>query len=203
MGEHTSAISLPSTGSAHLVQLFDSDESLADGVARFLHEGLVRNEQMLAVMNEERWYGVAMRLSRLGSSADEALQRGDLIVRSAKDTLSAFMYHGRPHPQLFAETVGDLVSALANAGRPLRIYGEMVDVLAAQGDYAIALELEQLWNQLAEQHRFTLFCGYSATHFGDPRNAGDLRRICQAHTGVRAHPHDVLGSFLVNQHDAA
>jgi hypothetical protein len=192
-----------SPGPAHLVQLFDSDESLADGVAQFFRDGLMRGEQILAVMNEERWYAVTMRMSAIGSPADEALRFDRLIVRDAKGLLNKFMWLGRPHPRLFAASVETLVSGLAESGRPVRIYGEMVDVLAAQGDYAGALELEHMWHALAQRHRFTLLCGYTAGHFGDPRNAGDLRRICEAHTGVRSNPQDVLGSFLVSRHRAA
>jgi hypothetical protein len=51
---------------------------------------------------------------------------GHITVRSAGETLNVFMRHGTPNPHLFAASVGPLVSDLAEAGRPLRIYGEMV-----------------------------------------------------------------------------
>lgn len=191
------------TAAAHLVQLFDSDQSLSEGVAQFLSPGLVQNEQMLVVMNGERWNGAAMRLAELGSPVDEALRVGRLIVRSAGAMLKTFMVGDRPHPQLFAETVGTLVARQAAFGSPVRVYGEMVDVLTAQGQYAAAFELEELWNELVPQHSFTMLCGYTAGHFGDSRNAADLRRICAAHSAVVADPHDVLGSFLVNRSGVA
>jgi MEDS: MEthanogen/methylotroph, DcmR Sensory domain len=190
------------TTTEHLVQLFDTDESLVDGVAQFLREGLTRNEQMLVIMDEQRWYAVAMRLSSLGWPSDEAVRFGQLIVRNVKETLNKFMVGDRPHPQLFAASVGTLVSGLAACGKPLRVYGEMVDVLAGRGQYAAACELEELWNELGRRRRFTLLCGYMAGHFGDPRNAGDLLRICTAHSGARSAPEDVLGSFLMSRYSA-
>ena len=190
-------------GSSHLVQLFDSEESVAEGVAQFLREGIVRNDQMVVVVTEERWYSILMRLSALGRPADEALRFGRLIVRDAKHTLGKFMHDGKVRPRSFHATVATLVADIAAFGRPVRIYGDMVDVLAAQGDYANALEVEHLWSQLAHRHRFTLLCGYLAGHFGDPRNAGDLRRICAAHSAVRSNPDDLLGPFLVNRYHAA
>jgi KaiC/GvpD/RAD55 family RecA-like ATPase len=66
--------------------LFDSEESLGDGVAQFLGEGLARNDQMLVVVRAERWYSILMRLAALGRSADEAVRFGRLIVRDAKHT---------------------------------------------------------------------------------------------------------------------
>lgn len=201
---HTSrAINPQETASGHLIQLFDSEESLGDGVARFLYDGLLRKDQMLCVASEERWYSIAMRLSALGQPADEALRFGRLIVRDAKDTLGTFMRHGAINPRLFHATVGTLMAGMSAYGRPVRAYGDMVDVLTSQGDYAAALELEHLWNELVDRHRFTLLCGYTAGHFGDPRNGEDLCRICRAHDGVRFSPQDLLGSYLVNRYHAA
>jgi hypothetical protein len=187
----------------HVVELFDSDDSLADGVAQFFRDGIVRHDRMLAVISEERWYAISMRLSALGQPADEAVRFGYLLVRDAKQTLSRFVSDGKIRRGMFFATVGTLVEGLAAFDRPLRIYGDMVDVLVAQGEYATAIELERLWNELATQHRFTLLCGYTAGHFGDPDNAEDLRQICAAHDEVRSHPSDVLGPFLVNRHNAA
>jgi hypothetical protein len=200
MLDYAETLAAPPAGTRHLVQLFDSDESIANGVAGFFREGLIRNDVLLAVMDEERWYAVAMRLSALGSPVDDVLRTGQLTVRNARETLTEFMVGDRPHPERLTASVGTLVASLASRGRPLRIYGEMVDVLAARGQYAAAHELEELWNELGRRHNFTLFCGYTAGHFGDPRNAADLRRICAAHGEVQADPQDVLGSFLTGEH---
>lgn len=192
-----SAISHPEHA-GHLVQLFDSDESLADGVAQFVRDGLMRRERIMAVMDEQRWYAVAMRLSAGGWPADEPISSGHLVVCSAKEMLDRLMRADRVQRDLFAATVGTLVSGVAALGKPVRIYGEMVDILAAQGQYAAAHELEELWNDLGRRHQFTLLCGYLSGHFGDPRRAADLRRICAAHDEVRLNAEDVLGPYLLS-----
>jgi hypothetical protein len=190
--------------SRHLVQLFDSDRSAVERVAQFVREGLGRDERILVVISEERWNAVAMRLSASGPAVDDAVRVGRIIVCDVLDTLRTFMVRDKAHPGLFAETVGALVeSQTAFRSGPVRIYGEMVDVLAAQGQYKAAHELEELWNDLAKRHPFTLLCGYTAGHFGDPQNAADLRHICAAHSMVAVDPEDVLASFLVNRLDAA
>jgi hypothetical protein len=116
--------------------------------------------------------------------------------------LKGFLRRDTPDRALFNATVGALVTELAGSGRPARIYGEMVDVLAAQGAYAAACELEELWNALGTRHPFTLLCGYRAAHFGDPRKADGLRRICAAHSELLSNPSDVLGSFLLRAQQA-
>jgi hypothetical protein len=193
------AINPDGTDTTHLMQLFDSDLSLADNVAHFVGQGLARDEQVLVVMSAERWNAVAIRLALLGCPVDDALRFGQLVVRDADEVLMQFMVGDKPHPHQFFATVGSLIEAQSACGRPLRVYGEMVDVLIAQGQYAAALELEELWNGLADRHPFTLLCGYTSGHFGDPHSAADLRRICAAHGSIAVDPEDVLASFLVNR----
>jgi hypothetical protein len=184
--------------SAHAMQLFDSAESLADAVADFCEEGLLRNETTLAIVAEERWHSIAQRLSARGVAVEDGVWRGQLSVRSAERMLKGIMREGRPRLPLMTTSVGPLIARLAAFGRPLRIYGEMVDLLAARGEHAAARELEELWNALRSQHK--VFCGYNAAHFADSRTFDELRRICAAHSEVRIDPRDVLGSSLVRAH---
>ena len=184
---------------SHTMQLFESDESLADAVADFCSEGVLRNETVLAVVREERWYSIAQRLSARGVAVDEALWRGLLTVRSAERMLKGFMRAGRPHLALMTTSMGPLISRLEAFGRPLRIYGEMVDILASRGEHAAALELEELWNVVDEQKKYRIFCSYMAANFADPRTRDELRRICAAHTEVRSDSQDVRGSSPVDR----
>jgi hypothetical protein len=158
---------------------------------------------MICVASEERWYSIAMRLSALGQPADEALRFGTFVVRDSTATLGKFTRGGTISPRLFHATVGTLVAGMSASGRRVRIYGDMVDILTSQGEYAAALELEHLWNELTQRHGVSLLCGYTAGHFGDPRNGEDLCRICDAHDAVRSSPQDVLGSFLVSRYCVA
>lgn len=187
----------------HLVQLFDSPESLADTVSEFLLEGFQRGETLLVVSTQNHWDDMATRLTVQGVSLDDAFGSGQLTMRNASETLRLFMRNGTPDRSLFEASVGQLVRELAARGKGLRIYGEMVDRLAAEGDYRSAQALEELWNGLSERESFVLFCGYSAVNFGDPRNAEALRSICAAHSHVRSNPIDVLASFLLRAHAAA
>jgi hypothetical protein len=189
--------------SAHLVQLFDSSESLAGAVSNFVFEGLSQGETVLVVSSAERWARIADRLMALDVSAADRVASGQLVSLDAEDLLQQFIKNQRPEARLFEDAVGATVRGLASRSVPLRIYGEMVDILAAKGEYRAAHELEELWNALGERESFTLFCGYSAEHFGDPRTAESLRTICRAHTSVRVDPRDLLSSYLVQAYAQA
>ena len=115
----------------------------------------------------------------------------------AAATLETFLVNGRIDQKLFEDSVGTLVWALASSDRRLRIYGEMVDVLASTGDFRIALQLEARWNDLRAETPFTLFCGYSAENFGNPKLSETLQLTCLAHSHIRTNPRDPLATFLL------
>lgn len=184
----------------HLVQLFDDSESLAETVAAFLFEGWQRGETLLVVARPEHWAAASKLLASHGCGVDEIISSGRLMVLDAATTLASFLKNSRPVPERFAATVGNLVRELsARTGQRLRIYGEMVDLLAAQDQFGPAHELEQLWNELGSQISFTLLCGYAASHFGDARTASMLRDICKAHDKATAKPTDLLSSWLLSE----
>jgi len=179
----------------HLLQLFDSDGSRAESVAAYVRAGLAGGDAVLLVLTGEHWSAVRTALG--GRAADPAIHEGRLVVKDAQAALRAFMHRGVPDASRFDASIGTLVRQLTATGARLRVYGEMVDLLAIAGEFEAARELETLWNQLVTIHPFTLFCGYSAVSFGDPRSAHALRALCAAHSRVVATSHDVLGTFLL------
>jgi hypothetical protein len=181
----------------HIVQLFDSTDSRADSVAAFVREGLTGGDTVLVVMTQEQWNLVAVRLRREGLTLDAAVASGRLIVRDAPGTMKGFMRYGVPDPVLFEDVVGRHVRQLASGQARLRIYGEIVDLLAAEGHFEAAHQLEALWNGLGTQAPFTVFCGYSAMNFVNPATADALQSICRAHSHVRWNPADTLGTYLL------
>lgn len=182
----------------HWVQLFDSDESRADAIARFLRDGFQLGESMVAIARSDRWPGIAARLDALGVPTPSLIEAGQLDVRGAESTLKSLMPGGRLDSACFEALIARPLGERLGHGRPLRVYGEMVDLLARQGDLAGAQALEERWNDLGRQASMTLFCGYSAVNFGDPRTRPALKAICQAHSELRSNPRDALGSFLVS-----
>ena len=66
----------------------------------------------------------------------------------------------------------------------VRAYGEMVDVLWKDGQTLAALRLEELWNDLADRHSFSLLCGYTMGHFYKEAHGDDFHEICRRHREV-------------------
>jgi hypothetical protein len=181
----------------HILQLFDDPDSLADCLAGFVEQGIVLDETILVVSGAAQWSLAAQRVAVDPRRLSDALASGQLVTIDSATTLERFRRGGSLSRALFEEEVGALVRQLRARGRPVRVYGEMVDLLAVEGDFEGARRLEKLWNDLAMEVPFTLLCGYSAVLFGDPASADALTRICRSHSHVRVSRRDLLATFLL------
>lgn len=184
--------------SEHIVQFFDSDESRAECVAQFLADGYRLGEPAIVVAKPSNWSGVVEQLMNLGVPTEDAIADGMLVVKDATATLRRISRNGVPDAEAFEAIVGKAVAGLAQRGRRVRAYGEMVDMLAQRCELAEAIKLEHLWNRLGERVPFFLLCGYSAAHFVATATHRALRDICSAHSGVYRHAQDPLATWLLN-----
>jgi hypothetical protein len=183
--------------SEHIVQLFDGTESLGVAVANHLIHAFEHDGHALVVCRARHFHDISRELAQRGYVTDELLAAGRMTVLDARATLRQFMRAGAPHPGTFDNVVGTAVRELAARGR-LAIYGEMVDLLAEEGSFIAAEELEALWNGLAETTPFSLLCGYASSHFAAPRGEERLRRVCSSHTRVNQNNEDLLANWLIS-----
>ncbi|HEY6360373.1 MAG TPA: MEDS domain-containing protein [Vicinamibacterales bacterium] len=186
--------------SEHVVQLFDTTNSLANVVSAFLNEGWLQGDHLLVVAKPAHWAKTSDRLGRRGCPVAQAIKDGRLSVLDAATTLARVMRFGVLDRQLFLDHVGALVGRLVSeSSRGVRIYGEMVDLLAEEGDLRGVQVLERFWNDLRERQPFTLLCGYNAAHFTDALAMPALHTICNAHTRVQRNASDLLGNWLIGR----
>jgi len=181
--------------SEHICQFFDSDESRADAAAVFLADGVRAREHTIAVVPPAQWTLILERLHARGIAVGEPMAEGRLVVFDAGSTLARISPRGRLSPFAFNEVMGAALQGLS--GR-IRGYGVMVDILAGRGEFAEALELEELWNRVGEMVPLTTLCGYLAAHFVGTSTHRCLREICLAHTDVHRDPQDALADWVLN-----
>lgn len=184
-------------GSEHGVRLFDVPESLGEAVAGFLLAALADGAPMLLAAKPVNVTIIAEALAARGLSLSELIERQLLTVVDAETTLCQFMRHGMPDPVLFEQHVAATVRRLAAGASRVAVYGEMVEILAAEENFRAAAALEQLWNQLASGTRVSLLCGYSSAHFATPDKADALHAICASHSQVLRGDTDLLGNWLI------
>jgi hypothetical protein len=170
----------------HAVQFYKDAASLADRVATFLDDGMKSGQPGLIVATSTHATAIVRALEAIGVDVSGARKTGELQILDARKLLSAFMVGGQPDALLFKSNVGDVIERLC-VGRtpcPIRVYGEMVDVLWQEGNINGAIRLEILWNQLASAYDFALLCGYAVGHFYKETRDPRYDHVCQQHTHV-------------------
>jgi hypothetical protein len=182
---------------SHRLQLFDTPESLGESVASFLLEGYMEGEHLLIVAKPRHRDAVLAALRRHGCFPPDGDGDQRLVALDAADVLRHITKNGELKRDLFHRTIKPIVDTLAGTSRRLRIYGELVEVLAEEGNLAGAAALEEMWNELSLEAPFTLMCGYSSAHFAHAHAAPWLKELCAAHSQSCANADVTLGSYLL------
>ena len=164
----------------------------------FLATAYAAGDNLLVVAKPKHWNLIAPVLRARGCDLVEDLKTERLTVLNAAATLRAFTRNDVPDKDRFDQVVGRLVRGLSAQGG-LSIYGEMVELLAEEGDFNAALQLEELWNALAARCSFRLMCGYSSAHFASPAAEAKLHPVCAAHTHLETKQDDPLAGWLIER----
>jgi hypothetical protein len=167
----------------HGVRFYDNATSLAQIVGEFLGEGLTVSHPAIVVATEPQRLAIVRELAGKGLDVAELQRAGDLVLLDAQAMLDTFMADGMPDAVRFKDTMCAVLQRICRGrpGRPIRIYGQMVDVLWKQGQHDAALRLEMLWNHLAASEAFSLLCGYAMGSFYKDIH---FDAICGQHTHV-------------------
>lgn len=161
----------------HAVQFYSDDVFLIDTVSAFITAGLKENGAIIVIATAQHRAELRNTLQTANNSS--------ITYIDAVELLSAFMVDGWPNETRFISTVGPLLQR-ATLNGPVHIFGEMAAVLWAEGKTRAAIRLEELGNELASQHAFSLLCAYPMSGFPDQKNNLSFLQVCRAHTHV--HP---------------
>jgi PAS domain S-box-containing protein len=170
--------------SEHFVQFCETDAFLMDSVSAFIGAGLRAGDAVIVLATKPHRESLEERLKGDGLEVATARVRGQYVSMDAAATLSKFMVDESPEPGRFAEVVGSMIALAAQGGCHVRIFGEMVALLWAEGNRAAAVRLEELWNDLGKTYSFSLCCAYPMQGFGGEVYEEEFAEICQQHSRV-------------------
>ncbi len=164
----------------HAVHYYTNDESLARMVGYFAGSGLAHGEAAIIIPQREHRQLFEDAISAAsGKLASEWVREKQLVMVDAEDALSRFIVDGELNWERFHSEIGGIVESFA--GRKLRAYGEMVNLLWHWGKRRAALDLEGYWNRLLAGRNFSLLCAYRV----DPLSADiydeEFQRVCHCH----------------------
>lgn len=167
---------------SHGAHLYGRDEDLLDNLERYLLAAWSADGAGVVIATSAHRRQLHERLGRRRLAG--VFGDGRLVELDTDATLRLFMRDGAPDRQLFHDSIGSLVRDLAPERGPLHAFGEMVDVLWAEGNTGGALSLERLWSELQEDVHFSLLCGYA--HAGV--DADGRAAIAGAHDHLEIRP---------------
>lgn len=159
------------------MMFYDGSVEVIDQLGAFVNEGLALGHTCLVVATEDH----LASLGELVTPEMVSSSRGRFVTQNAATALGQFVSAGKLDRDRFDETVGKLVRECAAVDAPVRVYGEMVALLWAEGEVAAALKLEDLWNALLADVDFELLCAYPRT---DVDGSPSFTEICNRHTVV-------------------
>jgi excisionase family DNA binding protein len=168
----------------HFVQFYESDDFLIESIGGFVRAALATGNASVVIATLEHRLALQRRLVTCGVDVAAAIEAGRYVVLDAADTLSKLMLDGAPDRQRFLEIVSTVIAQLAEGGRRVHAFGEMVALLWGGGKRDAAIRLEELWNELGTRHRFALCCGYPISGFSDADDDLPFNGVCDCHSRV-------------------
>ena len=172
----------------HSVQFYCADESLMDTLSRFIGSAIGAGDAAIVIATQAHREELANRLSSRGLEVARAVEQGRYVALDAAETLSQFMVNDWPDEKRFVEVIGGVINRTKAAAHKQHgraaLFGEMVALLWNDGKAEAALMLEQLWNQIAHSHSFSLVCAYPLTKFYREEDSEIFQKICAEHSAV-------------------
>ena len=161
-----SRASKSSDGRTQVARFCENESSLVDLVTRFLGEGLQAGRPVLVIASESHRAALLRSLESVGFDTAAACERGRFVLLDARETLAACMVGDMPDWRRFKQRVGGQLERLV-AGRaaPVRVFGEMVDLLWRGGNRRAAIRLEEMWDDLARAHPLSFRHAYTMGDF--------------------------------------
>lgn len=177
---------LPHTHSCrHLVHFYKDDAPLRSGVGSYVGEALREGRSALVIARPALCQQLTMEVHRQHvQGAPFGPARGRFVTMDAAATLDQVCLDGRPDATLFNQVVGAALTPLASTGE-VAAYGEMVALLCERGQYADAVAVEGMWNQLLSVSPVSLYCAYPSRLFDLPGAHAFRDDILAAHNEVR------------------
>ena len=172
----------------HFAQFHRNIDVLTESAFVFLEAGLSHSQSLLVIAPPARIEQLYDRLSSAKFHPQSLMDSGQLVLMDSSPIIDQLV-SGAPTAR-FRGMLGPVLSRLQPFGRGTRIYGEIANVLWEAGETNAAIQLEDLWNDLAGDHSFSLFCGYTMDTRCEHAYASPLEELGRTHSDILGSPDD-------------
>jgi hypothetical protein len=184
------------------VHFYEPPAFPTSSIGDYFYRGIAAYESLFMVATQEHTHLVKKHLEARGAQPDALERVGSLTCLDAHSVLATLRRNG----PVSEESLDDVMSSPLNRaisrspkGR-IRVFGEMVNLAASNGDYVISMQLERLWDRKAADS-LRLYCAYSIESFGDESSSSVLCDVCDLHDEIvpftpALHPNGYLTMLL-------
>lgn len=181
MNSHGAAVLTNPHPCGHIVYPYTDENLVGQAVCLFASAGIRDDEGVILIMTGDHCDTIKLRLQIEGLDVAAYERSGQLTCLTTEDLLEQFMTGGTLNEDLFRSTIGSLIAraraSMSEKRRPsmVRIFGEMVSQLRSTNGVATT-RLEELWNEVIQEHSVSLLCTYALHHADDhiPKALVDL-----------------------------
>jgi CheY-like chemotaxis protein len=170
---------------SHAVQFYDNEQFIERAIAEFFVQGAHPDDPRIMLSRPQTFRAVTARLASGGYGS--AINVADRIHFFDAEAALTEIMDGESLDATRAERLLKRIlsqSCPSQARAPIRLYGELVDILCQRGSHSAAIQLEGLWRSLLDlKPQLAILCGYAVEHFKDGSTA-QLRAVCEKHSHV-------------------
>ena len=168
----------------HIVCFYRDAAFLAENISHLAGRTLKGNGATILIVTTPHLGHIEEHLVSCGFDLERLRAVGRYVALDAQDILARLTPDGWPDEDMFSVIVGDVIHrAIHNSeNRNVFAFGEMVALLCAGDRPDAAVRLEQLWNSLLAQYRFSLYCAYPLRDFVSEAALNAVFQICAEHS---------------------
>jgi DNA-binding NarL/FixJ family response regulator len=172
----------------HEVFFYPDDASFLGSFSGFIKAALESGSAVVVVATESHLVSLRQTLQAQGVDVATVVDEGRYIPLSVAETLSTFMVDGLPDRVRFLRVAGDLIEIASKAvngkHRGVSACGECAPTLLGERSVEAAIQVEQLWDEVARTYGVDILCGYSSGSFPGDKDSHVFQKIRAEHSGV-------------------
>jgi hypothetical protein len=143
---------------------------------------------MVVVATESHLVSLRQTLQAQGVDVATVVDEGRYIPLSVAETLSTFMIDGLPDRVGILRVVTDLIrtatKAVKRKHRSVSACGEYAPSLWGERSAEEAIQVEQLWDEIARTYGVDILCGYLSDSLHADKDTHTFQKIRAEHSGV-------------------
>jgi hypothetical protein len=168
----------------HRVQFYESDDHLVESICEYLSRALDSGDVAMLIAETVRRAAIENWLSEQGYDLESLSAAGLFFSFDALETLTVLMKDGLLDRELFYANLGPRLDEIFASGRKVSAFGEMVAILLKAGQAQAAIDLEELWNEVARSRELSILCAYPVGAFVGEKADEIFSGICKTHTHI-------------------